>query len=314
MTTNAFAKNRIQPWQVVLCAGVSAYLLLAVTTKTVHSYHWFLLATIPASLLAAERGRQFFLDWAPLISFWLTYDCLRLLQPVLLDRVSVETPYLIERWAFGWLAGGQVPAHAARLWLASNSGQIPGSIISLAAQLVYFSHLLVVPVFLIWLWLRGRSSTKQRERFARHMLAFSLMSFIAIIIYVLLPVAPPWWVSLHGMAQPTGELVAQTKINAAMEGTLLQGMIKNAAQWFAAVPSLHGAYPVLLVLLALRDRKPMIIGLITVYGSAVWASTVILNQHYIIDLMAGALIAIGAWLISARIKYPAPARSQSLPV
>lgn len=289
----------------VLSAGVCLYILLGITTRTLHTYHWFLLAVIPAAIFSAERGRKFFLDWAPLIAFWLTYDRLRLIQPLLLDRVSVENPFLLERWAFGWLAGGQVPAHAARAWLAAGAGQIPCSIISWAAQFIYFSHLFAVPIFIIWLWLRGKSGYEHRQRFARHMLAFSVMSFLAILIYLLLPVAPPWWVSLHGMAKPTVELVAETKINAAMEGALIQGMIRSASQWFAAVPSLHGAYPVLLALLALGDRSRRTVILIGLYGGLMWTSTVILNQHYIIDLIAGALIAIVAWLITPRIKYPA---------
>jgi inositol phosphorylceramide synthase catalytic subunit len=305
LSSRAIAKQRIQLWQLVLCAGVCGYIALAVSTHTIRSYHWFLLAVIPAAVLTADRGRQFFLDWAPLFAFWLVYDRLRLLQPLLINRVSVETPYALERWAFGWLTGGQAPAHAARAWLASSAGEVAGPVISWAAQLVYLSHLFALPIFLIWLWVRGKSSAIHRERFTRHIIAFSAMSFMAIIIYLLLPVAPPWWVSLHGIAKPTPELLAETKINAAMDGALIQGMIKNAAQWFAAVPSLHGAYPTLLFLLGLRDRSRKALELILVYGVAMWAATVMLNQHYIIDLIAGALIAIAAWQITPRIKYPA---------
>ncbi len=303
MSSSAFIKNRVQTWQLILCTGIFAYLALAVATHTVRPYHWFLLATIPASLIAPERGRQFFLDWSPLIAFWLVYDRLRLLQPLLLDRVSVEIPFLVERWAFGWLAGGEVPAHAARAWLASYSGRPFGLILSCVFQLIYFSHIFAVPLLISVLWFRGRSSVKDRERFVRHMLAFAIMSFMAILLYLLLPVAPPWWVSLYGMAKPTQALIAQVKMTEAMDGALIQGMIKNAAQWFAAVPSLHGAYPVLLVLLAIRDRSRLIIALMILYGAAMWAATVILNQHYIIDLIAGAIIAIAAWLLAPRIKY-----------
>jgi membrane-associated phospholipid phosphatase len=28
-----------------------------------------------------------------------------------------------------------------------------------------------------------------------------------------------------------------------------------------------------------------------------WTATVVLNQHYVIDLVAGALLAIGAWRV-----------------
>jgi hypothetical protein len=303
LSSSAFIKHKVQTWQLVLCTGVFCYLALAVATHTVRTYHWFLLATIPAALVAADRGRQFFLDWSPLIAFWLVYDRLRLLQPLLLDRVSVESPFLLERWAFGWLAGGEVPAHAARAWLASMSGQAFGSTVSWAVQLIYFSHIFAAPLYMSWLWVRGKSNVKDRARFVRHMLAFAAMSFMAIVVYVLLPVAPPWWVSLYGMAKPTSELVAQATMTKAMDGALIQGMIRNAAQWFAAVPSLHGAYPVLLVLLALRDRGRWTVALMILYGAAMWAATVLLNQHYIIDLMAGAIIAVAAWLLAPRIKY-----------
>ena len=258
-----------------------------------------MLLAIPGSLLAAERGRQFFLDWAPLFAFWLVYDRLRLLQPALFHRVAVESPYLIERWAFGWITGGETPALAARAWLASDPGTALSMTVLWLAQAIYFSHLFLVPLFFIWLWSRGRNSVCGRNRFAHYMRAFAFLNFLAIIIYVLLPVAPPWWVSVNGFARPTTELISQTNMSAGMNGDLVRAMIKNAPQWFAAVPSLHGAYPVLLLLLALRNRKRRTILAIAVYCACMWVATVVLNQHYIIDLLAGALLAFAAWRLAS---------------
>lgn len=325
MSTSAIPKPRIQLWQVILSASVCAYLALGAATHTMRTYHWFMLAVIPASLLAAERGRRFFLDWSPLFAFWLVYDRLRLLQPLLFGRVVVDTPYAIERWAFGWLTGGDVPAHAARAWLSSHQANWSGPIIGWAAQVVYFSHLFLVPLLFVWLWRRGQSDPVYRARFVSYLRAFTLMNFTAIAIYLLLPVAPPWWISLYGTAQPTAELVGQAKMTAAMDGALIQRMIQNASQWFAAVPSLHGAYPVLLGLLAVNPggrqqasggseliqdgllttnaRRRLRMAMIMIYGAAMWAATVLLNQHYIIDLMAGAVIAFVAWTLAPRIRW-----------
>src|ERR1051326_7730814 len=77
-------KQRPQLWQVLLSAGVCAYLLLGLMTKTARPYHCFMLLIVPAAFIAADRCRKFFLDWAPLVAFWLVYDRLRLLQPLLL--------------------------------------------------------------------------------------------------------------------------------------------------------------------------------------------------------------------------------------
>jgi membrane-associated phospholipid phosphatase len=279
-----------------LAAGVFAYLALGAATRTARPYHWLMLMIIPAAFLAAERCRRFFLDWAPLVAFWVVYDRLRLLQPMLLNRVAVAWPYELERWLFGSLSGGDVPAHATRAWLAAQSGTTLGATLSGAAQLVYLSHIFLVPLLFMWLWARGRADLRSQARFHRMMRAFAYLNFAAIMTYLLVPVAPPWWVSLYGMAQPTSELLAQMRMSSAMDGKLVTALIHNAAQWFAAVPSLHGAYPVLLVLLALRGRNQRLLVALIVYAIAMWAATVVLNQHYIIDLIAGGLFACAAWL------------------
>jgi hypothetical protein len=294
-------RSRIQPWQVAVCFGVLAYLALGAITSSVRCYHWLMLAAIPAALLSAERGRRFFLDWSPLFAFWLVYDRLRLVQPLLYSRVAVEHPFLLERAAFGSFTGSAVPAHAAHSWLTAHAG--PFSLaVEWTAQIVYFSHLFAVPVVILTLWILGASRERYRAAFLQHVRAFTLLNFSAIVVYLLVPVAPPWWVSLNGFAQPTTELVSRANMAAAMHGALIQGMISNASQWFAAVPSLHGGYPVLLLLLRPWKRSWLALAGIAAYGCAMWAATVILNQHYIIDLLAGALLAVAALWVERAFK------------
>ena len=298
-------RSRIQPWQVAVCLGISAYLALGAMTNSVRGYHWLMLAAIPASLLSAERGKRFFLDWSPLFAFWLVYDRLRLVQPLLYSRVAVEHPFLLERAAFGSLTRSAIPAHAAQSWLTAHAGPF-SLIVEWTAQIVYFSHLFVVPLVILTLWMLGASRKRYREAFGQHIRAFTLLNFSAIVVYLLVPVAPPWWVSLNGFAQPTAELVSQANMAAAMHGALIQGMISNASQWFAAVPSLHGAYPVLLLLLSPWRRSRLALAGIAAYACAMWAATVILNQHYIIDLLAGALLAVAAWWVERAFKGATP--------
>ena len=301
MSSHVLLKNRTQPWQVAVCLFVFAYLALGVATTSIRPYHWFMLLVIPGALLSAERGRMFFLDWAPLFAFWLVYDRLRLIQPLLYGRVAVESPFALERAVFGWLASGDVPAHEAHIWLASDHGTLTTSI-EWSAQLVYFSHLFVVPIVIAAIWTLGVSRPEHRASFLRHIRAFSLLNFSAIVVYLLIPVAPPWWVTLNGMSQPTAELISQANMSAAMPGVLIQGMIRNASQLFAAVPSLHGAYPVLLLLLIPSGKNRLVFSIAALYASAMWISTVMLNQHYVIDLVAGAFLAIAAWRIEPVIK------------
>jgi len=294
LSSNALIKHRTQAWQLAICAFVCAYLAVGFATHSVRVYHWFMLLAIPGALLSAERGRRFFLDWAPLFAFWLVYDRLRLLQPLLYSRVAVGRPYSIERALFGWIANGAIPAHEAQALLTADQS-LAANTIEWVAQLVYFSHLFVVPLAIAALWLVGMSRERVRSSFERHVRAFTLLNFSAVAIYLLIPVALPWCVTLNGMAQPTPALVLNADMALAMHGPLIQAMIRNASQWFAAVPSLHGAYPVLLFLLARpMASRVMLVGLV-LYGSAMWAATIVLNQHYVIDLIAGAVLAIAAY-------------------
>jgi len=291
VTTNTLSRYRTQPWQTAICLFVLAYLVLGVMTSSIRAYHWFLLLSIPGALFSAERGRRFFLDWSPFFAFWLVYDRLRLVQPLLFSRVAVRVPFLIERDLFGWMSNGDVPAHAFQTWLTTRGGSLP-AMTEWTAQLIYFSHLFVVPIVAVVIWSLGWTGSEYRDSFARYVRAFAILNFGAIVLYLILPVAPPWWLTLNGLSQPTASLVATTDVAPAMHGIVIQAMIRNASQWFAAIPSLHGAYPVLLLMLGWPHRTRLAVVLLIIYGVLMWAATVALNQHYIIDLLAGAVLSV----------------------
>ena len=101
--------------------------------------------------------------------------------------------------------------------------------------------------------------------------------------------------------EATAELVASTDLAAGMDGAIIRETIKTAPNWFAAVPSLHGGYPVLLLLLLWRERSRRALILAFSYGAVMWIATVALNQHYVFDLLAGAGVAFVAFTLSERL-------------
>jgi membrane-associated phospholipid phosphatase len=80
-----------------------------------------------------------------------------------------------------------------------------------------------------------------------------------------------------------------------MDGEIIRRTLATAPNWFAAFPSLHGGYPVLLFMILWRERRASWLAAVAVYGAAMWASTVVLNQHYVVDLVAGAGVAVAAF-------------------
>jgi membrane-associated phospholipid phosphatase len=307
-------KRPIQVWQASVCAVICSYLALGAATHSIRAYHWSILAAIPVVFVASQRGRQFFLDWSPLFAFWMIYDRLRLLQPLLYDRVAVEWPYRAEAWLFGWMAGGEAPAHACRAWFEAHAATSHAFLIGWSAQLIYFSYLFILPAHLAFWWWRGKTRLRDRAFFVRHLSAFTLLHGMALLLYLGLPVAPPWWVTLHGIVQPTVDLVANTRMSAAMDGVIVQKMIKNAAQWFGAVPSLHAAYPMLLFVLSMGCRSRSTVAGLALYSAAMCVTTVVLNQHYIIDLFAAAVLSVAACMLAGRagrILFPGDQRGKA---
>jgi membrane-associated phospholipid phosphatase len=72
---------------------------------------------------------------------------------------------------------------------------------------------------------------------------------------------------------------------------------------FAAMPSLHGAYPLTIALFAcLRFGRR--VRWILAYPALTWFAAVYLNQHYVVDLVTGAGYVAAAFLITERLLMP----------
>lgn len=240
------------------------------------------LAALCWACVTSQKGpRRFIRDWWPIILFWLGYDSMRLLSDSLLRRAAVETPFRWERVFFPSPAGIVWPFFFAA-WRKAYAGEFWTGTATTVCNLVYFSHLACIPLVLLLLWLRGRALL-----FRRLLWALTVVNAAGLIIYLAYPAAPPWWVSQNGLRQPT----IQDSMPVAEAGSVPLELFNFSANRFAAIPSLHAAYPlVLMLVLAAHRARSRTVALAGFYTLAMWFSCIFLNQHYIIDLVAGAML------------------------
>jgi membrane-associated phospholipid phosphatase len=132
---------------------------------------------------------------------------------------------------------------------------------------------------------------------------------MALITFMAYPAAPPWYVYNYGFVQPEHSsffgLSAGSLLNVdKLFGTNFFSTVWDSfnANHFAAIPSLHGAYPVVTSIFIYQKFHKYKIWLI-IYSTAVWLSAVYLNQHYIIDLIIGAFYIIIAYYIMQKLLY-----------
>ena len=144
--------------------------------------------------------------------------------------------------------------------------------------------------------------------------AFLIANVVGGLGHMLYPVAPPWYVLQHGMGpadvvHAVGSPAGCARFDAMLHIHYFEKFYARNPHVFGAMPSLHIAYPTLVVLFTWhrgwRWRIPTL-----GFAALVAFSAVYLTHHYIVDLLAG-LITAGAsgwaanrWFGGAR--HPGP--------
>lgn len=151
----------------------------------------------------------------------------------------------------------------------------------------------------VWLYLKDRPAMK------RFMWGFLLMNVAGFITYHVLPAAPPWYFHAYGcnvdLATKATEGPALARVDALIGVSYFHGMYGKASSVFGALPSLHCAYPFLLVLVGWRSFGPTLrIAALSYYALMVF-SAVYLDHHWIIDALLGSAYAVAAAFAMRRI-------------
>jgi len=264
----------------ILVAYVVFILVLMVVRGAYMSPDLFIVLALVV-VVVMGRTRLFLRDWLPFAAIFLGWESMRGLADELGATVHSTDVIAFERLLFA----GAIPSEVLQAAF-HTPGQI--NALDMATTFLYVAHfaLPLVVAFTFWALERGL--------FYRYLLALMLMSFAAFICYVLIPVAPPRFAGSFGPALNVEDiaLVTFTKLHFAPVTTWLYGSISGNP--VAAFPSLHSAYPLLAFLFA-RNRWPRASLILLAWAAAIWFSVVYLGHHYVIDVVAGILFAIGAY-------------------
>jgi membrane-associated phospholipid phosphatase len=157
-----------------------------------------------------------------------------------------------------------------------------------AATIVYFLHFVLPLGFAMVLWLRDR------RRFTDFVTSLTLLSYAGWLTYIAFPSAPPWMAAQDGYLDGVTRILDRT-INFLPNHldlpTVYRALDPNP---IAAIPSLHAAYPFLVLLFALKFFRWR--GLVVLpYVAVVWFAVIYLGEHYATDVLIGAVYATVAF-------------------
>jgi membrane-associated phospholipid phosphatase len=237
--------------------------------------------------LLVRRTRAFLLDWIPFLFILISYDFLRGFA----DNVTLRVHYQELIDAEVWLFQGQIPT----IWLQELLF-VPGRIswYDFLATISYFLHFALPLGFGFLLWLDSRS------RFRQFVLGIVLLSYAAWITYLAYPAAPPWLAANEGYLPEVHKIIQSTleifpeKLHLP---TIYHQFNPNPV---AAMPSMHAAYPMMVFLFAVSffGLKALIF---IPYVLFIWFSIVYLGEHYVVDIIGGAIYAVAFFLLTKYI-------------
>jgi hypothetical protein len=175
----------------------------------------------------------------------------------------------------------------------------------------YGSFIAVMVLYAIYLYFTDRRAC------TRFSWAFFVLNIMGILTYHLLPTAPPWYLHKYGCAIhldiPEYEGNALARVDVMTGLYYFRGFYGRAAEVFGALPSLHVAYPLLMVLESWRRHRWAARAGFVFWFVWMCCAAVYLDHHWITDLVMGWGYAVAVfyflrWLIPVEAPaVPAPA-------
>jgi hypothetical protein len=244
-------------------------------TDPLLAFGWLWLAAIAWRIDQPRREHlRFVRDWAPITALLIVYNFSRGLA----DHGT--TPHAIELVrADGAMFGGHVPT----VWLQQRFYD-PDTIHwwDVVASWVYFSHFVAALGVAVVLWLR------ERARWAAFMRRWFVLSAAGLITYYLYPAAPPWWAAKFGLLPDVARISTRGWHAMGLHGA---GNMLNAGQLasnpVAAMPSLHTAFALLVVVFFFDRVRRRWWPLLLTYPLAMTFTLVYTGEHYVIDVLVG---------------------------
>jgi hypothetical protein len=273
----------------VVAALSVGYLLLSYLLVGFKSDQLVLVGLANLLYFASAVTRKFITGFSIFIVFWVLYDYMKAFPNYWFNPVHIQDLYEAEKAVFG-IRDGAAVLTPNEFWLQQSN-----SFLDVMSGFFYLTWIPVPLAFAAFLFFWNR------RQFVYFSLTFLLVNLLGFVVYYLYPAAPPWYVQLHGfdfIAATPGNTAELAKFDAFFNVTIFNSLYAKGSNVFAAMPSLHSAYPLIVFYYALRNNLGVVakvfFGIIT---AGIWFAAVYTSHHYVLDVLAGiACASFGIWL------------------
>lgn len=274
----------INSHSVVVVSVISlAYLLLSLLLVGFKSDQVVLVFIFNSLYYLSAITRKFILGFSIFIVYWIIYDYMKAFPNYNYNTVHIADLYNFEKHLFG--------IHTQNKILTPNEyWRINGTtFLDIISGIFYLCWIPVPLAFAAFLFF------KNKKQFLLFSLTFILVNFLGFIIYYLYPAAPPWYVQFHGFTfhpGTPGNTAGLVKFDQYFNAGVFKSIYSKGSNVFAAMPSLHSSYPLIVLYYGIKNRLGIINIFFVVVMIGIWFSAVYASHHYILDVLAGIACAI----------------------
>ncbi|MDP9036984.1 MAG: phosphatase PAP2 family protein [Myxococcota bacterium] len=249
-------------------------------------FHWenaVVLGVVLTLFAVGPRTKRLLVGAYPLGLVGVLYDAMKLVEHVGVSPRTVHVCDLrdMERALFGVTVNGA--RGTLHDWLQAHASPCLDALCAVP----YGAFIFVCAACAIWLYVRDY------PRMVRFAWSFFALNVAGFVTYHLFPAAPPWYYHLYGcrvdLLASASEGPNLARVDARLGWHYFAGMYGRASDVFGAMPSLHVAYALIVVLegwacMRNRWRFASIAFFVTMCFSAVY-----LDHHWVLDVIAGAI-------------------------
>lgn len=269
--------------RVIFLLGSLAYFFWFYGFVGLRPEHVWLYVAVVGLFLFKPETRRFIFAFSAFLIFWIIYDSMRVVPNYLVNPVHVQELYEFEKNWFGIKGVDQQILTPNEFWV-----QHAYRALDILSGLFYLGWVPIPLIFAFYLF------RKNKPLFLRFSYAFLFTNLLGFVLYYLYPAAPPWYVELYGFEikhGTPGYAAGLLNFDAFFGINLFAAMYQKNANVFAAIPSLHAAYPVLCFLYGRQLGRWWLNVLFGIFVAGIWFAAIYTRHHYAIDVLLGGLVA-----------------------
>jgi hypothetical protein len=277
---------------IMACISIG-YLLLSFVLIGFRPEQLILLGLINFFYFFSKTSRKFLIGFSIFIFYWVTFDYMKAMPNYMFNEVHIGELYNLEKSFFGISLDGAIVT-PNEYWLTHSN-----TILDVVTGLFYLCWIPVPLGFATYLFYKNRTD------FFYFSLTFLVINFLGYIIYYIYPAAPPWYIQQYGydfIAGTPGNTAGLSRFDAFFGVGVFKGLYQQSSNVFAAMPSLHSAYPIIVLYYGIKNKLGRANFFFATVMMGIWFSAVYTSHHYILDVFAGIGCAIGGialfgWLL-----------------